>query len=72
MKRTVLSLIALAATSLFLAGCTAVTYEKRVVTTLDNKGETVSTVISETITEPHSEGAKLSVPGPTVLKRIGQ
>ena len=72
MKRIVLSLIALAATSLFLAGCTAVSYHKQVVTTLDNKGETVSTVITESITEPHSEGAKLSVQGPTVLKRVGQ
>lgn len=71
MKKAVLSLVALAATSLFLAGCTAVSYHKQVVTTLDNKGEVVSTVITETITEPHSEGARLSA-NPTQLKRIGQ
>jgi outer membrane lipoprotein-sorting protein len=72
MKKAVLGLIGLVATSLFLAGCTAVSYHKQVVTTLDNKGEVVSTVITESITEPHSEGAKLSVPGPTQLKHIGQ
>jgi predicted aminopeptidase len=71
MKRAALGLTVLAATSLFLAGCTAVSYQKQVVTTLDSKGEVVSSVITETITEPHSEGARLSA-SPTQLKRIGQ
>ena len=72
MKRIVISLLLVAATSTFLAGCTNVRYTKQVVTTLDANGKVVSTVITEVITEPHSEPARFPSAQGVELKRISQ
>jgi hypothetical protein len=72
MKKTVLSLVVAGAASWFLTGCTNVFYTKTVVTTLDSKGAVVSTVITESITEPHHELPRLSVPGTVDMKRVQQ
>jgi hypothetical protein len=71
MKRIVCSLL-LVATSLFFAGCVQVRYTKQVVTTLDSKGSVVSTVITETLTEPHSETARFPSAQGAELKHISQ
>ena len=72
MKKTVISLLLIAATSTFFAGCTNVTYKKQVVTTLDASGKVVSTVITEDITEPHNEPARIPAARGVELKRITQ
>jgi hypothetical protein len=72
MRKAICSLLLLPATSLFFAGCTSVTYTKQVVTTLDNKGSVVSTVITETLTEPHSETARFPSAQGAELKHISQ
>ncbi len=72
MKKNVISLLLVAATSTFFAGCTAVSYHKSVVTTLDANGKPVSTVITESITEPHQEIPRFPAAQGVELKHISQ
>jgi hypothetical protein len=72
MKTRLISLLLLVATSLSLCGCVAVSYHKEVVTTLDSNGKVVSTVITESITEPHQETPRITSPQTVDLKHITQ
>jgi len=54
MRRMIVSILFITV-AMVMSGCTPVRYKKTVVTTLDGNGKTVSTVITETLSEPHSE-----------------
>ena len=55
-----------------LVGCVPITYTKTVTTHQDGSGKVTGVTIVETITEPHSETARIKAPesGSVLLKNI--
>ena len=61
MKKAVICLSMVSLAMLFI-GCVPITYRKTVTTHLDANGKVIDTTITETITEPHSEPARIASP----------